>query len=213
MQASQAERNEAYADAQRAYALTPKEREVDLALARCAHLQADGEANGKNSEKRVLSVTEQGAEAAHKGALGSDDPEAAYLRALNLGLYVRTKGMTALGRLSELVRLLQVAGTKPEQDEGGPWRVLGLLYVRAPAWPVGPGDVDAAVDLLKRTASDYPQHPLNHLYLAEALKESGDHAGARYEIGQARALCSEERFGEWASRWRADADALAAKLK
>lgn len=213
MQAPRAERNEAYADAQRAYALAPKEREVDLVLARCAHLQADVEAEGKDNEKRVLSVTEQGAEAARKGALGSDDPEAAYLRALNLGLYVRAKGMTALGRLSELVTLLQVAGTKPEQDEGGPWRVLGLLYMRAPAWPVGPGDVDAAVDLLKRAVSDFPQHPLNHLYLAEALMESGDRAGARYQIGQARALCREERFGDWAGRWRTDADALVAKLK
>jgi hypothetical protein len=51
--------------------------------------------------------------------------------------HVQVKGLTAIGRLSELVSLLKTASAKPEIDQGGPLRVLGLLYVRAPAWPVG----------------------------------------------------------------------------
>ncbi len=209
MPAAAAERQAGYADAQRAHVLAPQDREVALALARCAYLQADLDGD----EQRVLSVAEQGAKVAKQGATGPDDAQASYLRAVNLGLYVRAKGMSALGRLSELVTLLRVAGHEPAQDEGGPWRVLGLLYVRAPAWPVGPGDVDLALDLLGRAAREFPQHPLNHLYLAEALMESGDRAAARVEVERARELCTATRFGDWAVRWRAEADALETKLK
>jgi hypothetical protein len=88
-----------------------------------------------------------------------------------------------------------------------------LLYVKAPAWPVGPGDLDAGLDLLKQAAGKYPQHPLNHLFYAQALIESDDVPAARRALDQARALCAPERQGEWAAHWRAEVDALAAKLK
>lgn len=207
--AARDERDAGHADAIRAQQAVPRDRSAGLALARCAHLRADIESD----EARVLAVTEQGAEAARLASRGPDDAEATYLQALNLGLYVRAKGLAAVGRLSELVALLKSAGAKPDLDQGGPLRVLGLLYVRAPAWPVGPGDLDVGLDLLKQAADKYPEHPLNHLFYAQALIEADDSVSARRELDQARALCVADRFGDWAARWKSEADELAAKLR
>ncbi|MGB8294630.1 MAG: tetratricopeptide repeat protein [Polyangia bacterium] len=206
---SRGERDAGHADALRAHQAAPRDRSAGLALASCAQLRADFETD----EAKVLAITEQGAEAARLASSGPTDAEAAYLQAINLGLFVQAKGLVAIGRLSELVSLLKTASAKPDIDQGGPLRVLGLLYVRAPAWPVGPGDLDAGLELLKQAAGQHPEHPLNHLFYAQALIEADDHAAARRELDQARGLCAAERFGDWAARWKKEADELAAKLR
>ena len=203
------ERVSGYADAVRAQQAAPKDRNIGLLLARCALMQADLESD----PARLVSLAEQGAEAARLVSLGPTDAEAAYLNALNLGLFVRAKGMMAIGRLSELVVLLKTAGTKPELDQGGPLRVLGLLYVKAPAWPIGPGDLDVGLDLLKQAATQYPEHPLNHLFYAYALIAAGDTPTARSELDRARALAAPQRFGDWAARWKTEADQASAGLR
>ena len=88
-----------------------------------------------------------------------------------------------------------------------------LLYVKAPGWPVGPGDLDAALDLLHRAAGDYPDHPLNHLYLAYALVDAGERGRAREALLRARELCQAERFGDFAARWREEADQLLVRAR
>jgi hypothetical protein len=207
--AARDERDAGHADAIRAQQAAPRDRTAGLALANCAQLRADPETN----EGLVIELSEQGMQAARLAASGPDDAEAAYLQAINLGLYLQAKGLVAIGRLPELVALLKTAGTKPEIDQGGPLRVLGLLYVRAPAWPVGPGDLDAGLDLLKQAAVQYPEHPLNHLFFAQALSEADDPVGARRELSQARALSVADRYGDWAARWCKEADEVAAKLR
>ena len=183
-----------------------------MALARCTHLAADLE----RDDARVITLTEEGMAAIARAGLAAEDSkdaEAAYLHALNLGLFVRAKGMMAVGRLSELVSRLKVAGAAPALDEGGPLRVLGLLYVKAPGWPMGPGDLDAALELLGQAVRDYPDHPLNHLYLAYALVDAGERGQAAAELLRAKSLCATERFGEWARRWREEAEQLTARTR
>jgi len=46
-----------------------------------------------------------------------------------------------------------------------------MLYLKAPAWPNGIGDGDKALELLNKAVDKYPEHPLNHLFLAQALWE------------------------------------------
>jgi len=203
------ERAQGLTEARRAEASDPGDRAAALALARCTHLAADSDLD----DVQVMALTEEGMAALARAGLAADDAEAAYVRALNLGLFVRAKGMLAVGRLSELVALLKTAGALPAQDQGGPLRVLGLLYVRAPSWPMGPGDLDAALEILQRAVRDYPNHPLNHLYLAYALVDAGERARARSEIARAQALCAPEQFGQWARRWRAEAEALMARIR
>ena len=201
------ERAQALADARLALARAPADRAAALAVARCTHLHADVE----KDDARVIALSEEGMAALDHAALSADDAEAAYLYAVNLGLHLRARGMMAVGRLSELVAKLELAKAMPALDDGGPLRVLGLLYVKAPGWPVGPGDLDAALELLHRAVREYPEHPLNHIYLAYALVDAGELGQARDELVRARELCLAARFGDWAARWREEADALLAR--
>ena len=197
------------ADARLVLARTPGDRGAALAVARCTHLLADG----VKDDARVIALSEEGMTALAHAGFAPDDAGAAFLHSLNLGLYLHARGMMAVGRLSELVATLKVAGVKPAQDEGGPLRVLGLLYVKAPGWPVGPGDLDAALEILHRAVREYPDHPLNHLYLAYALWDAGERDRARDELVRARELCQAERFGDWAARWQQEADQLMARAR
>ena len=66
----------------------------------------------------------------------------------------------------------------PEYDQAGPARVKALVLVKAPAWPLGPGDVEAGLASAQRAVALRPQYPPNVLALAEALAKSGDTHGA-----------------------------------
>jgi len=206
---SAAERAQGLADARLALARSPADRMAAFALARCTHLHADVE----KDDARVIALSEEGMAALEHAARPADDAEAAYLYAVNLGLYLRARGMMAVGRLSELVARLKVASAMPALDDGGPLRVLGLMYVKAPGWPVGPGDLDAALEILDRAVREYPDHPLNHLYLAYALVDAGERGKARDELARASELCQAERFGDFAARWREEADQLLARAR
>jgi Tfp pilus assembly protein PilF len=74
----------------------------------------------------------------------------------------------------------------PNYDNAGPSRVRALVLIRAPGWPLGPGDADAGLVSAKRAVELRPQYPPNLLALAEALSKTGDAAGARETYGKAR---------------------------
>jgi len=83
---------------------------------------------------------------------------------------------------------MRVACAKPELECGGPQRVLGMLYLRAPAWPQGIGDPETALELLAEAARKYPQHPLNRQFYAEALLTLQQPEQAAVELREARRL-------------------------
>jgi hypothetical protein len=118
-----------------------------------------------------------------------DPAEIDYLELLLLGLKLeRASVFEAAGTLPRFQKLAEsLAATLPELDQGGPLRVLGMLHLRAPQWPAGPGDLDRALELLGAAASNYPAHPDNHLFLAEALLEDDDPEGAASALAAAQA--------------------------
>ncbi|MCX7096603.1 MAG: hypothetical protein NTV43_01720 [Methylococcales bacterium] len=109
-------------------------------------------------------------------ALKADNDGAVhYYLAANLGLAVREHITLAMGNLNRLEREMKLAvDLSPNLDYGGPLRLLGTLYLKAPAWPNGVGDIDKALELLGKAAKEHPTHPLNHLFYAQALWEAGD---------------------------------------
>lgn len=128
----------------------------------------------------------------------SSDAATLYYHAMNLGLAVRDNVVVALKNLGRLEALLtRAAALDPSVDQGGPVRVLGMLYIQAPAWPQGIGDPDRGVALLRYAVHRFPGHPLNQLFLARALWEvEGEDASDRV----ARALCRATRLAtspEW----------------
>jgi tetratricopeptide (TPR) repeat protein len=107
-----------------------------------------------------------------------------------------------------MVELLRKAiAAAPTLDAGGPHRVLALVLLRAPSWPLGPGDPEAALEEARAAARLFPDAPENQLALGEALGKSGSPEAARtaYERALALAKAALEAGDPDADRWRADA--------
>ena len=133
------------------------------------------------------------------------EPQAAaclYGRAVAFGLEARAHPLRAGELLSRMLDdLSRAESADPNYDEAGPARVRGLVLVRAPGWPLGPGDADAGLIATHRAVSLRPLYPPNLLALAEASAKSGDMAGARENYTRARdaalALPAAAKRDEW----------------
>jgi hypothetical protein len=145
---------------------------------------------------------------------GAGDGAVHYYLAANLGLAIHDHPLQAADNLSRLEQALQKAvQLAPATDAGGPLRLLGMLYLKAPSWPAGIGDGDKALDLLKQAAQTYPAHPLNHLFYAQALwevDEKGAEAAAELRKGQ-----EQLRTGPWGynkSIWSREFNSISREL-
>lgn len=118
------------------------------------------------------------------------DPRAAacqYGKAVATGLEARSHPTRAVGLLGSMLLNLSNAETAdPDYDKAGPARVRALVLIRAPGWPIGPGDADAGLAAARRALSRQPDYPPNLLALAEALSKTGDENGARDNYAHAR---------------------------
>jgi hypothetical protein len=120
-------------------------------------------------------------------------PQAAaclYYHAIALGLEARAHPLRAGEALKRMLDAL--AGAEAADagiDEAGPARVKALVLIKAPAWPLGPGDAEAGLASARGAVSLKPQYPPNVLALAEALAKTGDTRGAREAYARARELC------------------------
>lgn len=119
-------------------------------------------------------------------------PQAAaclYYHAIALGLEARAHPLRAGESLKGMLDALSAAEAADAQiDEAGPARVKALVLVKAPAWPLGPGDPEAGLVSARRAVALKPQYPPNELAVAEALAKTGDSRGAREAYGHAREL-------------------------
>jgi len=186
------------------------ERRIALAYSRAAYLLAEIEPD----EDRMVEIAEKGLAAAEKAGTANKDPEANFYYALNLGLVLKTKGLFALGRLPKLQETLKIAMEKPEQDMGGPLRVLGMLYLSAPEWPQGIGDLEKSLELLEQASTNYPAHPQNHIFYAKALIEDDDPESASAVLQKAEKSAVEEIWGTYYFRqWNEEIKALQRKIQ
>jgi predicted Zn-dependent protease len=133
-----------------------------------------------------------------------DAPACDYGLALALGLQARERPSTAVDGLKLMVtRLRRAEKADPRLDRAGPSRVLALVLAKAPGWPLGPGDPDAAVGEAKKAVSLFPDHAPNQLAVAEALLATGaaDDAHAAAEQGltlaRARAAAGDPDAADW----------------
>jgi cytochrome c-type biogenesis protein CcmH/NrfG len=81
--------------------------------------------------------------------------------------------------------LEEVNAAAPLLDKAGGHRVLALVLLRAPGWPAGPGDPEAALDHARTADQLVADDADNLLALGEALAENGDANGARLAYGRA----------------------------
>jgi hypothetical protein len=116
-------------------------------------------------------------------------PPCDYWLAAALGLQARERSATAHDALPHIVALLRRAEKNaPDLDRGGPSRLLAILFLRAPGWPLGPGDPEEALIEAKAAVRVDPGYAPNQLALGEALRKNGHAQEARVAYAQALRL-------------------------
>jgi hypothetical protein len=139
-----------------------------------------------------------------------DEPACDYRLAIALGQQAREHRQSAKDAMNRMVALLRKAIAKaPDLDSAGPHRVLALLLLRAPAWPVGPGDPEAALEEARAAAGLFPDAADNQLALGEALAKNGspEAAYAAYERARRLADVAAQAGDPDAAQWRSEASA------
>jgi tetratricopeptide (TPR) repeat protein len=116
-----------------------------------------------------------------------------YWLAVGLGLQARERTATAHDAMSLMVDLLKRAARNGAGiDHGGPHRLLAILLLRAPGWPLGPGDPEAALPEAQSAVRIAPEYPPNQLALGEALQKNGRAPQARSAYSEALRLATTE---------------------
>jgi tetratricopeptide (TPR) repeat protein len=147
---------------------------------------------------------------------GDGDGVVHYYLATNLGLAIREQITLAIENLSRLEdEMKRAMDLSPDIDDGGPLRILGALYLKAPAWPNGIGDPDKALELLEKAVKKHPGHPLNHLFYAQALWDDSDKSllpqiKAEFALGEK--LLAEGNWGYSKQPWKKEFDEFRQEL-
>lgn len=198
------------AAAERALAVDPQHSAAAWRAARALFFLADRAADSSESAELAAKCIDASAIATrNRPALA----EAFYYQALCMGARARVKSIEGL----DLVKRMVEAGTRareidPQVLHGGPDRLLGGIFLRAPAWPASVGDLDAALEHLEAAIALAPEWAENHVLLAEALLSDEREDEARASLARARALLDHPDADGWRAHWQRDIDALDARL-
>ena len=122
----------------------------------------------------------------------------ALAHALVAGRLAQISGLSAKGLVSEVERYARSsAQLEPNFRSGAAQRLLGTLYVMAPAAVLEHGDSEIGLELLKNLAAHFPAHVPNRLRAAEAYLALGDPEPAQphlcYCVSHRSALRPDER--------------------
>jgi hypothetical protein len=141
-------------------------------------------------------IRAQLAEAAQRDAAAciQAEPQAVaclFGRGVALGLEAKehpTRAPTLLTEMLETLTRAEVAD--PYYADAGPARVQALVLIRAPGWPLGPGDPERGLAAALRAAALRPAYAPNLLALAEAQSKLGAVSDARGSYMRARDAAS-----------------------
>jgi len=107
--------------------------------------------------------------------MDSSRVEGYFYRAAAIGLFIqenKLKGRSGMTDIrADAQRAIELDST---YSDGGPYRILGTLYLRAPGPPTGIGSTRRALRTLQQAYEVAPEHPANVLRLAEAHLEVGN---------------------------------------
>ncbi len=139
--------------------------------------------------------------------------EGYYYLALLKGRRIEQGGLGGIIRVRDVEKLgLKAAEIDPTFEEGGPYRLLAMLYAKAPPWPTSVGDVDLALEYAEK-AIEIADYPLNHLFMAEALIEAEEFSKAQEELHKVLAAPKVGRWAREGEQWRPHARQLLRQLK
>lgn len=155
-------------------------------------------------------------ESAHRAnELSPERVEGHYYLAQLIGFAAQTqRGADVKPLLNQLVSEAEAAIKIDEKfDSAGPLRMLGTVYTRAPAPPVALGDPEKGVQLLQRACAAVPDHPLNYIYLADALFADERFQDAEASVQKARRLLADTKWNNRRMEWKEVLSRVERKLK
>jgi tetratricopeptide (TPR) repeat protein len=148
---------------------------------------ADRIDHSQNAAERTQLLTTATASAQQCLAQAPDDGACHYVQAQVLGLQARERPLQAASLLKEmLTHLTRAEALDPGFDHAGPARLSAVVLLRAPGWPLGPGDPDAAVAAAQRAVARDPGYPPNLITLAQAQGKTDATDQSRATFEQAR---------------------------
>ena len=121
-----------------------------------------------------------------EAAVGLDENslEGNFWLAVNYGSFGQEKGiMQSLALIQPMKeRAERAAQIDGGYFYGGPYRVLGRLYHKAPGFPFSIGSTKKAIEHLEKAVELGPKFFLNRIFLAEAYASNRDKAKAREQL-------------------------------
>jgi hypothetical protein len=148
---------------------------------------------------------------------GEERGDVNYYLAVNLGITVEKHPVAAIKNLDRLVASLEkVMALTPDVSSAGPYRVLGMVYLKAPPWPRGIGDGDKALELLREAVRRSPEYPPNRIFYARALWEMEGEEGEQEiteHLEEALRLLNGEQWKPVRDRWMDDLNAVAKEVQ
>jgi tetratricopeptide (TPR) repeat protein len=164
--------------------LVEKDPESDLAYGLLAEINYWLGEYSEDADDRLFFFNE-GVECGREGvALNEDSLEANFWLAVNYGSYGQDKGI--MQSLALVAPIREHADKALRLDEsyfyGGPHRVLGRLFHRAPGFPISVGNTRKAIEHLERAVELGPKFFLNRLFLAEAYISNRQKDKAREQL-------------------------------
>ncbi len=128
---------------------------------------------------------DEGVECGKSGiVINEDSLESNFWLSVNYGSFGQEKGiMQSLALISPIKDAAEKAlKLDANYFYGGPWRVLGRLYHKAPGFPFSIGNTKKAIECLEKAVELGPRFFLNRLFLAEAYISNRDKAKAKEHL-------------------------------
>lgn len=152
------------------FALVEADSECDWAYGLLSEINYwMGEYTGDADDK--IAFFDEGVQCGETGVeINENSLEANFWLAVNYGSYGQEKGiMQSLALITPLrERAEKAAEIDGSYFYGGPFRVLGRLYNKAPGFPFSIGSNKKAIEYLERAVELGPKFYLNRIFLAEA---------------------------------------------
>ena len=143
--------------------------------------------HSKDPGERTRLLAAASANARQCVAQAPDNGACHYAWAQVLGLSARERPVQAASLLKDMLASLKQAEVlDPAYEHSGPARLTATVLLRAPGWPLGPGDADAALVAARRAVDRDPAYPPNLIALAQAQAKTDAGAKARATYEKAR---------------------------
>ena len=158
---------------------------------------------------------EHGVNYGEKGIAANEDSlEANFWLAVNYGSLGNEKGI--MKSLSLIQPIKNCVEKVLEIDEsyfyGGPWRVLGRLYHKAPGFPISIGNSKKAVECFEKALELGPKFYLNHIFAAELYQSLRDKEKMREHLEWIINAPLNKNHEKEDAGYKRDAEALLAKI-